>query len=415
MDANAPDRFPAPGQRRSWARFLLASVIVVVLTAGATATAGLLNVQSFVDDLKAGGTISGAEDVITRAEAGEPQTLLLIGSDHRYGTGVGDARSDTMMLVRIDPDAPATTVLSIPRDLRVDFTWRGERYGPAKLNMTYTVGGEALTAKVIARLLHVRINHIANIEFRGFREAIEEIGCVYVDVDQRYFHRNGPGTEQYAEIDIEPGYQLMCGQRALDYVRYRHRDNDLVRAARQQDFLRQVRSQYGAEQFIDDPHALTKVIGRRMHTDADLQSISSLLKLLRLIAFSARRPIQQVALQPTDSTGPDGAAYLEASDADLARVRRELLEPDAAPKPKPRARRAARRGGRRAARAPTAASLGLVDMAQTGKQYAISLGPVSFPVYSRGCCRPAPPTCPTIAAPRAATRSPTAPRPATAG
>ncbi len=153
MDANAPDRFPAPGQRRSWARFVLAAVIVVVLTAGATATAGLLNVQSFVDDLKAGGTIAGAEDVITRAEAGEPQTLLLIGSDHRYGTGVGDARSDTMMLVRIDPDAPATTVLSIPRDLRISFSWRGATYGPAKLNETYTVGGEALTARVISRLL----------------------------------------------------------------------------------------------------------------------------------------------------------------------------------------------------------------------------------------------------------------------
>ncbi len=213
MDANAPDRFPAPGQRRSWARFVLAAVIVVVLTAGATATAGLLNVQSFVDDLKAGGTIDGAEDVISRAEAGEPQTLLLIGSDHRYGTGVGDARSDTMMLVRIDPDAPATTVLSIPRDLMISFAWRGERFDGVKLNETYTVGGEALTARVISRLLRVRINHIANVEFRGFREAIDAIGCVYVDVDHRYWHRNGPGTDQYAEIDVEPGYQLMCGQK----------------------------------------------------------------------------------------------------------------------------------------------------------------------------------------------------------
>ncbi|HST38952.1 MAG TPA: LCP family protein [Conexibacter sp.] len=382
------DEFPRRARGGTWLRFLLAAVLVIMLTAGATATAGLLNVQNFVDDLKAGGTIRGAERAITRADAGDPQTLLLIGSDHRFDAARRDARSDTMMLVRIDPDAAATTVLSIPRDLRVTYTdAQGLVHGPTKINETYTVGGEALTAEVIRRTFGIPINHIANVNFRGFREVIDAIGCVYVDVDQRYYHSNIglAASAQYAEIDIDPGYQMMCGQRALDYVRYRHTDSDLVRGARQQDFLRQIRSQYDVNDFIDDPHKLTRIIGRRMQTDKDLQSASALLKLMQLVAFSASKPIQQVALTPTYTTGSDGASYVEAGPEEIARVRREFLNPDAAPAP-PRAQPRARRGGRRGRRAkapsgPTPESVGLFDMAQTGKDYAIQLGAMNFPVY----------------------------------
>jgi polyisoprenyl-teichoic acid--peptidoglycan teichoic acid transferase len=388
-DPYVDDDFPARARTGTWLRFLFAAVLIIVLTAGATATAGLLNVQNFVDDLKAGGTIRGAENVITRADAGDPQTLLLIGSDHRYDAARRDARSDTMMLVRIDPDAAATTVLSIPRDLRVTYTDdRGLVHGPAKINETYTIGGEALTARVIRQLFKIPINHIANVNFRGFREAIDAIGCVYVDVDQRYYHSNIglAASQQYAEIDIDPGYQMMCGTRALDYVRYRHTDSDLVRGARQQDFLRQIRSQYDANDFVGDPHKLTKVIGRRMQTDKDLQSKSALIQLGQLVAFSASRSIQQVALPPVYSRDPvTGASFVEASPGEIARVREEFLHPDAAPAPPRQARAGGGRKGRgrraRAAGGPTPESLGLFDMTQTGKDYAIQLGPINFPVY----------------------------------
>ncbi|MDW5596600.1 LCP family protein [Conexibacter stalactiti] len=377
--------FPGSGQGRTWLRFLAAAVLVIVLTAGATATAGLLNVQSFVDDLKAGGTIRGVDDVIERAEVGEPRTILLIGSDHRFGDPGDEARSDTMMLIRIDPDAAATTILSIPRDLRVSFDTRRGSYTDVKINDTYTVGGEALTAKVIRRLLGIEINHIANVNFTGFREAIDAIGCVYVDVDHRYYHVNVPGGEQYAEIDIEPGYQLMCGERALDYVRYRHFDSDFVRGARQQEFLRQLRSQYDAREFVDDPHKLTRVIGRRMQTDKGLQSVQALIDFGKLVAFSARNPIQQIALRPIYTRGANGASFVETTPEEIARVRDEFLHPSAAPAPAAaaaRRARGARRGGRRAAPATAAPPAdGLADMAQTGKEYAIGLGPMRFPVY----------------------------------
>ena len=110
-----------------------------------------------------------------------------------------------MILVRLDPDANATTVLSIPRDLKVDFTVPGAglRVG-AKINETYTDGGEVLTAKVIRRLLRIPINHIVNINFKGFRKAVDAIGCVYVDVDKWYYHSN-LGGGRAVRGDRRPG------------------------------------------------------------------------------------------------------------------------------------------------------------------------------------------------------------------
>jgi polyisoprenyl-teichoic acid--peptidoglycan teichoic acid transferase len=366
-----------------WWRFLLGGLVLVVLSAGVTATVGLNTVQGFVDDLKQGGTIKGANAVITRAQAGQPQTILLIGSDHRFGHDTRDARSDTMILVRLDPDANATTVLSIPRDLKVDFTVPGGglRVG-AKINETYTDGGEVLTAKVIRRLLGIQINHIVNINFRSFKEAVDAIGCVYVDVDRWYYHSNAglPASQQYAEIDVAPGYQKLCGAQALDFVRYRHGDSDFLRSARQQDFLRQVKSQYGASQFLSDPHKLTHEVGKYMTTDASLQSKEELLRLIYLVGYSASHGIYQVQF-PETYLNSAGGSYVTATDAQLAEVRHQFLSP---PPKEPGAQPAGGGGNRghgkrHGPKGPSTA--GLVNAQSSGEDYAIQLGAMRFPVY----------------------------------
>ncbi len=378
MNPEFPD-FPGRGRAGTWLRFLLAGVVIVVLAAGTTATAGLLGVQSFVDDLKQGGTIKGLDNVISRADVGDPQTLLLIGSDHRYGHDSTDARSDTMMLVRLDPDANATTVLSIPRDLKVSFTQpNGAVRSAAKINETYTLGGEAFTAKVIKHLLGgITINHVINVDFKSFKAAVDAIGCVYADIDHRYYHSNLGTLDQYAEIDISAGYQKLCGSKALDYVRFRHADSDFVRAARQQDFLRQVKSQYGIGAFLSDPHKLTKRVGKHIRTDAQLQSKEELLKLANLAAYSAQHPIRQIQFPATyDDEG--GVSYVTATPDQIANVRHEFLEP---PPAEPQAHRSG--GGRHHRRGSgfDPAADGLASMATTGEDYAIQLGAMKFPVY----------------------------------
>jgi polyisoprenyl-teichoic acid--peptidoglycan teichoic acid transferase len=369
---------PFPRRPRSWPRFLAAALLVVVLTAGTTATAGLLEVQTFVDDLRQGGTIHGVAGVISRADVGDPQTILLIGSDRRYGEDRTNARSDTMMLVRLDPDAAATTVLSIPRDLKVDYEHpRGTLNESRKINETYTVGGEALTARVIKRLLQIEINHIVNVNFKGFRAVVDAIDCVYVDVDRRYYHVNQPGYEQYAEINVSAGYQKLCGEKSLDYVRFRHADSDFVRAARQQDFLRQAKSQYGVDRFLDNPHEISQEVGRFLRTDASLQSKEELLTLANLLAYSARNPIRQIRF-PAGAELSGGVSFVVAGEQTLREVRRQFLSP---PPRDPGAGRgaSAKKRARGTRRGPSLA--GLADMSQTGQDHAIQLGAMRFPVY----------------------------------
>lgn len=338
---------PPAKRRRPGLRIALASLVVVLVTAGATATAGLLEVQRFVDDLNSGQKIALTPGLISTTAVGKPQTILLLGSDHRFRAGKNDARSDTIMLVRLDADADGTKVMNIPRDLKVDIPGARGSLATAKINAAYAQGGPALTAKVVKNLLGLEINHIINVNFTGFHEGVDYIGCVWTDIDRRYFNDNSGSSygNTYATINIGAGYQKLCGAQALDYVRFRHLDTDIVRNARQQDFLRQARQQYGVQAAVQNRHELTKIFSKYTQSDAQLHSVDALLELLTLVAFSSQKPVISVpfpAILPSRPTDP----YVTANPLALRKMVGEFLNPDsgaakpsrsAKRKPKPKA------------------------------------------------------------------------------
>ena len=86
----------------------------------------------------------------------------------------------------------------------------------------------------------VAIDHFVEVDFRGFRQLVDDLGGLWLPVDQRYFNENvGTFATNYANIDLQPGYQKLTGEQALAFARYRHDDSDLYRAARQQLVLRE--------------------------------------------------------------------------------------------------------------------------------------------------------------------------------
>ena len=147
-----------------------------------------------------------------------------------------------------------------------------------------------------------------------------------MQVDRRYYHSNlGLAPSQtYSEINIQPGYQKLCGQDALDYVRYRHTDTDLVRSARQQDFLRQIKNQVGAGGLIARRYAIEKIFGK--YASTDIRSTDDVLKLLELVVQSASHPVRQVTF--TATVGP---SYVTANRAQIRRTRDAFLNGGAAP------------------------------------------------------------------------------------
>ena len=198
---------PRVGRGLLW-RGALAGVLICLMTAGAVSAAVLLQVDSIIQILKAEGRAAIEIPEIDRADAGKAQTLMILGSDRRYGDKEAKLkpRSDTIILVRLDPDKEVIAMTSIPRDLLVDIPGVGNQ---VKINGAYENFGERGAVRAVKKLLTIDgepfpINHVVTVDFAGFRRAIDFIGCVYADIDRDYFNdQGGPGG--YAVIDIDPG------------------------------------------------------------------------------------------------------------------------------------------------------------------------------------------------------------------
>jgi LCP family protein required for cell wall assembly len=345
---------PRPGL---WKRLLVGAVLVVFAAAGATAVAAFHEVDKVVQALELGTELKLGKNTLAQTDPGKPQTLLILGSDRRprmNAEGASGARSDTIMLVRLNPDKEATAIMSLPRDLKVRIPGRGVD----KINAAYAYGGPALTLQTVKQLTGLPINHVINVTFKGFWRAVNAIGCVYADVDRDYFN----DSAEFAYINIDPGYQRLCARQALQYVRFRHYDTDLVRSARQQDFLRQMKQQVTYTDLISNRDRLVRIFGRNTATDRDLRSASEVLRLLKLAVYSAGQPIQEIHFE-----GEIGPSYVEASNAQVKNLVQQFLNVQDSPGPRGTApdERPARKPKRRQRRANT--QVGVYDATGVGE------------------------------------------------
>ncbi len=340
------DERPPSLSRGMWLRFAIAAVLIVGLSGAATATVTLNKASSIAEELfPSRNEIKTPKGLVTPEYGGGPQTFLILGSDRRSGSknaGERDAaaHSDTILLVRFDPSQGQTSVLSIPRDLMVDIrTPSGELYAGSKINAAYTIGslqrgtdgGSVLAAETIEREvfpeLKGQLNGIIDVNFAGFIKVVDALGCAYVNVDHRYLG-GGALDENFSAINLQAGYQKLCYNNALSYVRFRHFDSDLVRVARQQDFLRDLREQVSPE--IDSIDRIAKAVGHAIRTNFHA-SASELILLSKLIAFSQSKPLRQVKFRfaNADAIGPAGESFVTSTPELEKETLAEFLHPGA--------------------------------------------------------------------------------------
>ena len=378
-------------RRGSLIRFSIAAVIVIAFTATTTAVAGLLQFKQLVADISVSAPITHAR--ITIPKPGHPQTILLIGSDHRAGEPFRQSNTDTMMLVHIDANSSTINVMSVPRDLKVEIP-EGGGFSTDKINAAYSIGGPNLLVKVLKTQVFpgLQINHIIDVNFGGFEDLVNAIGCVYTDVDHRYY--NNTAFTDYSSINLQPGYQRLCGTDALSFVRFRHTDSDLVRNARQQDFLRWAKGQYSIGQLVSNRDKLLRIFGSHTQTDSNLHSLDGLLNLFNLVAFSNGHSIKQIPFPAIFLPCGSGATttnafgqttqiavtpcYLTATQPAEAAAYRAFMRPT-----KPAAHPAGH--GKKRSRQPSAQSLAdanLTGDVSDGQAQAAKLNtPPSLPVY----------------------------------
>jgi LCP family protein required for cell wall assembly len=380
-------------------RALLACVLVMVLTASAVATTVLREVDDILKPLRLPGRADIDVPELDIADPGGPRTFMVLGSDKREGADADSPpRSDTILLARADPGKDAIAVMSIPRDLKVEIPGHGE----GKINSAFELGGRKggprLVVRTVKKLFEdatgepFPITNVMVMDYGAFRRAVNYIGGVYVDVDRDYFNDNSSG-ENYATIDVDPGYQKLHGKDALDYVRYRHTDNDLVRAARQQDFLRQAKNAAGVRRLLalSESRHLIRVFSRYFRVDKSLRSNRQIFSMLKLVLYlSQKNPkVNEVRFRVHDAPNPQVDSNLYYRKDDLRTSVREFMNARGSDRPREASSeptkaerefekvRKRTKGRRKPVEVP-----GLEDTSREGENQAVLADPkLKFPFY----------------------------------
>jgi LCP family protein required for cell wall assembly len=246
----------------------------------------------------------------------EPVNVLLIGVDKRPNPDDG-VRSDTLILVHLDPQHKWATMLSIPRDSVVNIPHLGQ----AKINAAYAygytnaaaiygtgteadAGGGALAAETVEQFLGVEVDYIAQVDFRGFEQLVDAIGGVLVDVERPLLDAEYP-TEDYGveRVYIPAGLQVMSGRSALIYARSRHLSTDFDRGRRQQQVLRALLEQVKARGLLENVGVLPEwadVLARNVRTTLPVRDLGMLNGLATLARELKSDRVIQLGINPED-------------------------------------------------------------------------------------------------------------------
>jgi LCP family protein required for cell wall assembly len=265
--------------------------------------------------------------------AGQPATALVIGYDHRANEAKGTpSRSDTLMLIRADPRTDTISLLSIPRDFQAEIRCPGKSSYVGKINSAYTYCGPQGALLTVRGLTNLDINYLITVDFHGFKEIVDRLGGVYMDVDRRYLNTHG-GPYGYATINLQPGYQMLSGQAALDFVRFRHTDSDLYRNARQQLFVKSLkdraRSKISPTSPTDIAFTLPKLVNAVTHNTEVAQGGGREVSFKTVLSYA----LFAFGLKPghmfqAKIDGIEGTADLTASQQNIATAVQEFLHPD---------------------------------------------------------------------------------------
>jgi LCP family protein required for cell wall assembly len=250
------------------------------------------------------GLLGGAQEV-----PDGPLNVLVLGVDERPGSEVEGSRTDTIMLVQVVPETGDVKLLSVPRDLLVEIE-PGEE---DRINAAYSYGGIEETMGALQGYAQVPIEHYAVVDFEGFRDVINAMGGVEMDVEDEIPSKYG----------IKDGIQTLNGAQALFYARYRGTaGGDMDRIRHQQRLIAALRSKaFGWDTVAKLPH-IARVMNRNVETNLAFDEALSLGRLL-ISREHARMTASQ--LKGTPKTLPNGEEVLvpdqEANEAILAQFR----------------------------------------------------------------------------------------------
>jgi LCP family protein required for cell wall assembly len=334
-ESEAPEQettTPAPKRRRRWRRpvLIIAAALAVLIGGGLLGTSlWLRSVSSDVKRVDAFSEVPEA-DRPQKAEAAKgAMNFLLLGSDTRDPDNQGGSRSDTIIVLHFDKNRSKAQMVSIPRD-----TWvfvpksQTSQYGNtnAKINAAYAWGGVPLVVQTVEKFTGVRIDHVAIVDFSGFKEIVDALGGVEIDVPQSFTstHSLNPDGKRH----FEKGPQMMDGAATLDYARERYafKDGDFARIQHQQQVIKAILNKAASGGTLASPTRLNAFL----HATADSVTVDGTLNIfdMAMDLRGLRGEDLTFYTSPTKGTGMMGSESVVLADNDKVKPFYDAIRED---------------------------------------------------------------------------------------
>lgn len=255
------------------------------------------------------------EDVeITR----EPFSLLIMGIED-YATGGEHGRTDSLMFATVNPKTKQVSLMSIPRDTRVTIVGRDRK---DKINAAHAYGGEKMAIETVENFLSVPVDHYVKIDFQGFKEIVDAVGGITVNVPFDFWERSD--VDYYKKIYFKKGEQRLNGEEALAYVRMRKQDpnGDFGRAERQRQVVQAILHELNSASTVFKINDLAKTIGKNIKTDIP---VSDGLALANKFSDFNASTIETLTLEGQDER-IDGIYYFIPDEVSVQAARQSFME-----------------------------------------------------------------------------------------
>lgn len=268
-------------------------------------------------------------------------SVLLLGIDQRAGE-VGTFPTDTIMVLSVDPVGKTAALLSIPRDLWVEYSGlqRQGRINAANIigdEINYPGGGgPAYAVKVVEKVLGIRIQYYVLINFEVFYKLVDAIGTVEVCPENTIHDTEYPdGSYGYITVHFDPGCQALNSEHLLQYARVRHSDSDIGRSQRQQEVIMSIRNKVlttgGVAALLPEVPALWESVQENIRTNLALEEMVQLARTAEGIPSENIRQDQIAFGEVEISTSADGDQILVPIDSDIRLKILDLFRPAGSP------------------------------------------------------------------------------------
>lgn len=292
-------------------KVLLIVLAVIVVLCVAVGAAAALYMNSISDSMKMDSEQQSELDtVLSESTAQEPYYVLLLGSDARENDTA--SRSDTIILARIDANVGKATLVSIPRDTKVEI----EGHGTQKINAAYAFGGPAGAVEAVEKMSGVEISHYAEIHFDELEKAVDQLGGIWVDIPVS----NDQTGASNSGVELNAGMQRLNGEQALAFARerYGYSEGDFQRAENQRIIVQAIADTILSLPPTELPGAVQS-LANCISTDYSLDELVNLAQTFQ----SAEHYYFYSAMVPSTTKTIDGVSYtitLEDEWADMMQM-----------------------------------------------------------------------------------------------